>query len=256
MKTCQFCGAVLESAQPPDEENPQAKLSFEEPGPGLPVQEVATAPPDEKTPPDQSALAFPPVDASAGDGNNLAPIGDSLPAQENDRLEIKPEKAKPKTSEPKNRASSCLLPALIGLVVIWLLLFFGYRLVSNFSGAGNSPAGTAARLSGSANSSGAAAAADLGVDVYPGARPISGADRRDSTDSTVVSQSFVSNDKMDLVINFYKARMVGQTSIYASGNGVVVSIAPSPQDSILVAIAPQPGGGTRIAITRTTAKSP
>jgi hypothetical protein len=140
--------------------------------------------------------------------------------------------------------------AVIVLVVVVLFFSIVARMFSVFQGSSPSSSGSSAETSSGATPG----AGELGVDVYPGARPLSDPDRRDSTDSTVVTQSFVSNEKMDLVINYYKARMVGQTAIYASGSAVVVSISPSPQESILVAIAPAPNGETRIAITHTTAK--
>jgi len=55
------------------------------------------------------------------------------------------------------------------------------------------------------------------------------------------------------------ARLVEQAgfpAIYASGDGVVVSISPRAQESILVTISPaQSGGTTRITISHTTTKS-
>lgn len=103
----------------------------------------------------------------------------------------------------------------------------------------------------------AASATDLGIDVYPGARALSDADRTTSSDGVRVSESFVSPATMTEVINFYKARMVGFASIYASGDGVVVSIKHDAQDSVLVAISPaQSGGKTKFSISHTTTKTP
>jgi len=96
----------------------------------------------------------------------------------------------------------------------------------------------------------AATATDLGMDVYPGAQPLSSADRNTSADGSSVSESFVSSDEIDRVINFYKTKMVGTATIYASGNGVVVAISPSDRESFTVSISPaQSGGKTQFTIT-------
>jgi hypothetical protein len=239
MRTCQFCGAVLESVEPPAEQTAPAETPVPEAAPQALFEESAPPPAaPESAPVDSAAPPAPALPSAGADGDRAG----SQPAKD------------VKAPAPNKRGMSFVVPALIGVVVVWLLLFFGYRLFSNFTGAGNSPLGSAAQPANSRSSSGAVTAANLGVDIYPGARPASGADRRDSSDSTVVSQSFVSSDKMDLVINFYKARMVGQASIYASGSGVVVSISPSTLESIQIGIASEPGGGTKFAVTHTMQK--
>ncbi len=250
MRTCQFCGAALESAA--SEESSQAELFPGETRSASPREEAAPEKPADTSPP---AGVSPPLPATES-----APIHDSLFAQ--DALLAEPMPAIPeppktdspktdaarkdlKKAAPKNHLMTSVIVAAAALVIVWLFIFLGYRVMSGAMGANSPSAGIGAHQPG-------AAASDLGVDIYPGARPTSDADRRDTAGSTVVSQSFLSAAKMDLVIDFYKARMVGQTAIYASGNGVVVSISPNAQDSFLIAIAPAPGGETRITITRTT----
>ncbi len=243
MRACQFCGARVESTEQTAEANAPASAPAESStGYFAPPLPVADARLEEPAPPPNSQLPR---------------------AQENVLAEPKPEPrktdpGKPELgkSAPKRRLMSFAVQAAAGLLAFWLVLFFAYRLLSGFTGASPFSTGNSARPSRAATSSGAAAAADLGVDVYPGARALSDPDRSDSTDRTVFIQSFVSSDKMDLVIDFYKARMVGQTSIYASGNGVVVSISPNVQETIQIAIAPAAGGaGTRITITHTTLRN-
>ena len=230
MRSCQFCGGPVEFTEPVAEES--APLA-------PPVSNVAAQTPFESAAPEPIASASLPAAPSPPASNG----GDAQPGSVKER----------KAPASKTRGLSCAVPAAIGLFAVLLLIFMGYRLLSSFTGSGFSPIGNGAHPSSASQSSGSAAAADLGVDLYPGARPLSDPDRRDSSGSTVVSQSFVTDARMDLVIDFYKARMVGQTSIYASGNGVVVSISPSPQETVQVAIAPAPSApGTRIAITHTT----
>jgi hypothetical protein len=239
MRACQFCGAVLESAEPAAEESAPAETPVPEAAPQTAFEESAPPPASPESAPVASAAPSAPV-LSLADGDG-------------DRAESQPTK-NVKAPVPNKRAMSCAVSALIGVVVVWLLLFFGYRLISNFTGAGNSPSDNSAQRPNSRSSSRAVTAANLGVDVYPGSRPESDPERRDSAESTIVSQTFVSSAKVDLVIDFYKARMVGQASIYASGSGVVVSINPSALESIQIGIASEPGGGTRFAITHTTQK--
>jgi len=137
------------------------------------------------------------------------------------------------------------LVAIIGFVALRSLIG-----TANFGGAiqfsnADKPADEAG-----ATSAPAAAATDLGMDIYPGARPLSSPDRNASTDGSSVSETFVSSDEMDRVINFYKTKMVGTATIYASGNGVVVAISPSDRESFTVSIAPaQSGGKTEFTIT-------
>jgi len=236
MRSCQFCGAQVELEEPAPEQSAPAETPFQEAAPESLIEKAAPEPAAREGAP--SALP--------------APLTASPSAQEDARTEQRPVKPAPVKPQADKRMLSCVVPAAVGLVAVGLLLFMGYRVLS-FVGSGSSPSGSAAHTFGAGAPAGGTTATDLGVDIYPGARPLSDEERRDSTDGAVVSQSFVTPARMDLVIDFYKARMVGQTSIYASGNGVVVSINPSAQESILVAIAPAPSGETRIAITRSTA---
>jgi hypothetical protein len=226
MRACQFCGASVEAVEPLAVETPPL------PAPDAPAGHTVRIP-------------------AAPDSSSESSTAAALPAvAPDDRVT---------SAAPKKRTLSAV-PVLVGLMAVGFLLFVGRRLLvalPGFDQPGASSLGDTAQPSKDApSSSGPVTAPDLGIDIYPGANPLSDADRRDSTDSTVVSQSFVTSARMDLVIDFYKARMVGQTTIYASGNGVVISIAPGAQESIQIAIAPAASGGqTRIAITHTTVKS-
>jgi hypothetical protein len=252
MRTCQFCGAVLESAA--SEESSQAELFPGEPRAALPREEAAPEAPTAALPFAGASAPLPDNDSTPNRGPVFAQ--DALPAQtvpgslelpRTDPAKTDPGRKDSRKASPKNRLMTSVVLAGVALLVVWVFIFVGYRVMSGTMGGGSSSTGSSARHAG-------VAASDLGVDIYPGARPASDVDRRDSAGSTVVSQSFLVAAKLDLVIDFYKARMVGQTAIYASGAGVVVSINPSPQDSILIAIAPAQGGETRITITHTAAK--
>jgi hypothetical protein len=257
MRTCQFCGTRVEYVEPaadapvaPPVSGAHSVSSIDsllpDHAPQSPFEE-ASSPSRASATPSSAASPFAPV--------NAGPQGPTAEPSVPEGWKRKPRNSDLEKGQTKKRAFSWATPAVIFMVGAGLLLFVGYRLLAGYMNTNSSSGGITAQ-SGAAPGSGSAAAGDLGVDIYPGARALSGAERRDSTDSTVVTQSFVSDAKKDLVIDFYKARMVGQTSIYASGDGVVVSINPTPQDTIQVAIAPATSGGlTRIAITRTTDKS-
>jgi len=215
MRTCQFCGAPLEAADPAASESRPA---------AQPVAPVAPQPPRPAAP---ATVA-------------------QTPAQ---------------VKKPSNR--SLPKPLLYGaaiavfLMVFVLILFFAFRSLNVFS-TPNGATGTTASSpqSPSSPSSGPASASELGIDIYPGASEVDEPDRSSSSDGSSVSATFTSADPMNRVIDFYKARMVGSASIYASGTGVVVSISRNAQDSVQVGISPATGGGkTRISITHTTNKS-
>jgi hypothetical protein len=162
-----------------------------------------------------------------------------------------------KIGEKKKPRAFMVAPIAGTLIVVGFIVFIamGLRFFSQSFGNGSQSSISTTQSPGAAASSGDVNTSELGVDIYPGARELSDADRSSSADSSVVSATFVSDDPMDKVIEFYKARMVGYTSIFASGDGVVVSISPSAQESVLVAISPAQGRGkTKISITNTTTK--
>ncbi|HEX4031938.1 MAG TPA: hypothetical protein VHX20_16345 [Terracidiphilus sp.] len=158
----------------------------------------------------------------------------------------------------KKRRPFIVAPVAGTLIVVGFIVFIGVglRFFSQTFGNGNQSSINTPQSPSAAASSGDVNTAELGVDIYPGARELSAADRSNSADSSMVSATFISDDPTEKVIEFYKARMVGYTSIFASGDGVVVSISPSAQESVLVGISPaQAGGKTKISITNTTTKS-
>jgi hypothetical protein len=172
-----------------------------------------------------------------------------------------PSKQKTKASKSKQKkpGSWNVAKAVAGPIAVVFILFVMSRLLLVFPkmlGNDSSASITINRQQPDAASSSSLSAGELGVDIYPGARALSDGDHINSSERSVVSQAFVTADQMNMVINFYKARMTGQTSIYASGDGVVVSISPRAQESILVTISPaQSGGKTKILISHTITKS-
>lgn len=221
MRTCQFCGTPVEYVAPEPAESPQAES------------------PRDETAQDQPAAG--PLPAAA------------MPVAQNSN--------RPKTAVKKGKPFSGVSPvmALLAGGVILFVIFIAVRFLvipRIFRGGNQSFTLTISPSRNGGASSGSVNAGELGVDIYPGARALSDAEHRDTADGTVVSATFVSDESMDKVVEFYRTRMTGQTAIYASGSGVVVSISPNPQQSIIVSIAPGQGEGkTRISITNTTAKN-
>ena len=133
-----------------------------------------------------------------------------------------------------------VLPSVAGLVMVVVV----FRAISTFAkpNLGGSPTADSTPEP-SEPISGAVSESELGVAVYPGATPTSDGDRRTVMDNAIVSQSFVSDAPVDQVINFYKSKMVGYASIYASGSGVAISMRPNARESIEVSIGPATRGG-------------
>ena len=216
MRTCQFCGAPVEYIEPPAEESTPAETP---------------APED-----------VPKQSTSATLSSAAAPAG-----------QVKGQ------AKGKRKRSPLFVVAQVGVGLAVLAFFYFavahvlYFVPGAVRGGGPS-SGVTPQSSGYAPSS--ASAADLGVDIYPGARAQSGTDRVDAPDRTAVSAAFVTDDAMDKVVEFYRTRMIGQAAIYANGDAMVISISPNAQESIVVTIAPaQSGGKTGISISRTTNKN-
>ena len=190
----------------------------------------------------------------------VSPVAQAVPAGPVPAQPAVNEVPPAKAGRPSNSGLKKLLlyyaVATIGGVIV---LIVGLRIVAFISGSQSgvdSPNTDTSRSQSITAASGAVSASELGVDVYPGAQAASDGDRSTSADSIAVSQSFVSSDEMDRVVDFYKKRMVGFASIYASGQGIVVSIRPSQKESVQVTLSPaRSGGKTSIFISHTTARS-
>jgi hypothetical protein len=170
---------------------------------------------------------------------------------------VQPAKADEKSNnQPKTRGLSLAIRAgvaLFGVVLIFLVVLYLRSVVSIFGSTPGPSSAPRVQTPDSATPAASPVIPGLGVDIYPGATPLSSEDHSTLMDRSIVSQTFVSSDTMAPVIDFYKKRMVGKTSIFASGESVVVSISPTAQDSILVTISPaQSGGKTRIYISHSS----
>jgi hypothetical protein len=223
LRICQFCGTPVEGTEPSAAEIQPAESPVREPAP----EPLETAPSASAT---SAAAALPLAEASGSS-----------------------------TVSPKKRTllyASMAASTLIVLVLVVSIARANFDF-SFFGGGSHSFSADSPLPANAAPPASASSSSDLGIDIYPGARALSDVDRTTFSDSLRVSESFVSQATTTEVINFYKARMAGFASIYASGDGVVVSISRSAQDSVLVSISPaQSGGKTRFSISHTTTKSP
>jgi hypothetical protein len=150
-----------------------------------------------------------------------------------------------------------IVRAAVGLIGLAVVVFIVWRFlpVGQLFGRPGQSSFAASRDSSASVFSGSLGTAELGIEIYPGAEVSSPVSRSDSPGSITISATFTTPAEMAKVVDFYRARMVGKTSIYANGGGVVVTISRSPQDSIDVVIAPARNGAlTRIDIDRTVSK--
>jgi hypothetical protein len=168
----------------------------------------------------------------------------------------------PPTAIPPKSGSSTLKIVLIVVAVIFglgilgmgTIFFVGYRIAKNMHIDPNgqvtmsTPGGTVV-----ATPAENLTAADLGVDIYPGAESTHGGMRTEMPSGSMVQGVFVTSDSPEQVVAFYKDRL-GSTASVSSIFGISsVRARISPQESIHVTItskSSQNEGKTRITIMR------
>jgi hypothetical protein len=95
---------------------------------------------------------------------------------------------------------------------------------------------------------------ELGTDIYPGAQPGKGGLRMTLPTGPVVSASFLTSDSKDQVIAFYKNKFGSQAMTVDTGDGAVLTVNKSKQDSLMLTItqkSSQFDGKTQIHILHT-----
>jgi hypothetical protein len=106
----------------------------------------------------------------------------------------------------------------------------------------------------SANTSPKFTADELGTDIYPGAQPGKGGLRMTLPTGPMVSASFLTSDSKDQVIAFYKNKFGSQAMTVDTGDGAVLTVNKSKQDSLMLTITQKPSqfdGKTQIHIMHT-----
>jgi hypothetical protein len=94
-------------------------------------------------------------------------------------------------------------------------------------------------------------AADLGVDLYPGATTGEGSMNMKTPNSSMVTAVYLSSDPPDKIVAFYKEKLGDQGSIVQTSNGTVLSAGDKDRNNVVITITPE-GNSSKIAIVHVT----
>ncbi len=104
----------------------------------------------------------------------------------------------------------------------------------------------------SAGSDSSIGAAELGVDIYPGAMHASGSMNIKSSDGAMATANFTTSDSVRQVVDFYKARLGENAStMETSGGTILTSDNSRPSDSLVITVSAD-GGKTKIGIVHSS----
>jgi hypothetical protein len=95
------------------------------------------------------------------------------------------------------------------------------------------------------------AAADLGVDLYPGATTGEGSMNMKTPNGSMVTAIYLSPDPPDKIVAFYKEKLGDRASIVQTSNGAVLSAGQKDKDNVVITITPE-GSSSKIAIVHVT----
>jgi len=140
----------------------------------------------------------------------------------------------------------------LGILALGAIGFIGYRIVKNthIDSSGrmtmNTPAGTITTTPVENVS-----AADLGVDIYPGAQSTRGSMKMEMPNSSSVTGVFLASDPPSQVVSFYKDKLGASASVTSFLGNTIFQLKEGPREFIQATIAANPsldGGKTRITI--------
>jgi hypothetical protein len=94
-------------------------------------------------------------------------------------------------------------------------------------------------------------AADLGVDLYPGATTGEGSMNMKTPNGSMVTAVYLSPDASDKIVAFYKENLGDQASIVQTSNGTVLSAGQKDRDNVVITITTE-GSSSKIAIVHVT----
>jgi hypothetical protein len=94
-------------------------------------------------------------------------------------------------------------------------------------------------------------AADLGVDLYPGATTGEGSMNMKTPNGSMVTAVYLSPDASEKVVAFYKEKLGDRASIVQTGNGTVLSAGQKDRDNVVITITTE-GNSSKIAIVHVT----
>jgi len=111
----------------------------------------------------------------------------------------------------------------------------------------------------SANQAETYSAAELGTDIYPGAKSGHGSAKIDMPSGSVVTGIFVTSDSKAQVVDFYKSKFGSEASTFDSNDAAIITMNHGNQESVMVTVSAnsqQDGGKTRIAIVHSKNNKP
>jgi len=94
-------------------------------------------------------------------------------------------------------------------------------------------------------------AADLGIDLYPGATTGEGSMNMKTPNGSMVTAVYLSSDPSDKIVAFYKEKLGDQASIVQTSNGTVLSAGEKDRNNVVITITPE-GTSSKIAIVHVT----
>lgn len=141
---------------------------------------------------------------------------------------------------------------LLGVIVAGAIGIGVYRLTKNVHT--NSDGGVSLSTPNGTITTGKSAnvsAADLGVDLYPGASSSEGSMNMKTPNGSMVTAVYTSTDAPDKIVAFYRAKLGESASIVQNSNGTVLSAGEKDKDNVVVTITPD-GNTTKITILHVT----
>jgi hypothetical protein len=104
----------------------------------------------------------------------------------------------------------------------------------------------------SAGSDSSIGAAELGVDIYPGAAHAPGSMNLKSPDGSMSTANFTTNDSVRQVVDFYKGKLGENASTMETSSGTILTSDNSnPNDNLVITVSAD-GGKTKIGIVHST----
>jgi hypothetical protein len=95
---------------------------------------------------------------------------------------------------------------------------------------------------------------ELGIDIYPGASQSKEGMRLTLPTGSMIAATYVTSDSKDQVVSYYKDKLGSQATTMDTGDGALLSVNKSKQDSVMVTVTQkesQAGGKTQIHIVHT-----
>ncbi|HEY2857181.1 MAG TPA: zinc ribbon domain-containing protein [Terracidiphilus sp.] len=145
----------------------------------------------------------------------------------------------------------------LGVLVFGTLGYFAYRVAHSVKLSSNGDKVSINVPGGgtfSANTSEKFTAADLGVDIYPGATAGKAGARMSTNAGSWITAVYVTPDSQDKVLSFYKDKLGSDASFMESSGGDVITLKKGEQEAVVVTItsnSSQYDGKTQIAIMHT-----